>query len=76
MLLASLNFLPGEIMKDAEPHITVATRDLTKKAFSEAWPEISGEPFTGSFRVRSIFLLRHNGRYWDILEELPFRGDE
>lgn len=76
LLLSSFDFTPDEIMKGVEPHITVATRDLTREAFSEAWPEISGEPFTGSFLVRSIFLLRHNGRYWDILEELPFRGDE
>lgn len=76
LLLSSLDFAPDEIMKDVEPHITVATRDLTREAFSEAWPVISGEPFTGSFVVRSIFLLRHNGRYWDILEEFPFRGDE
>ena len=76
LLLSSLDFTPGEIMKGVEPHITVATRDLTKEAFSEAWPVISGEPFTGSFVVRSIFLLRHNGRYWEKLEEFPFRGDE
>lgn len=76
LLPGYLDFTPDEIMKDVEPHITVATRDLTREAFSEAWPEMRDEPFTGSFVVRSIFLLRHNGRYWDILEEFPFGGDE
>jgi 2'-5' RNA ligase len=76
LLLGSLDFTPDEIMKNVEPHITVATRDLTREAFSEAWPEMRDESFTGSFVVRSLFLLRHNGRYWDILEEYPFRGDE
>jgi 2'-5' RNA ligase len=73
MLLTSLKFLPGEVMKDAEPHITVATRDLTKKAFSEAWPEIKGERIISSFRVNSITLLRHTGKLWEILEDFNFR---
>jgi len=72
VLLKDLHFSPGEIMKDVQPHITVATRDLVKEAFSEAWPVIRGEEFVASFDVRSIFLLKHNGRCWDILEEFPF----
>ena len=72
VLLAELHFSPGEIMKDVQPHITVATRDLTKTAFNEAWPEFQKEDFRASFDVHSIFLLKHNGRNWDILEEFPF----
>jgi 2'-5' RNA ligase len=72
MLLTELNFTPGEIMKSLAPHITVATRDLTKDSFNEAWPEFQNEEFRESFEVNSIFLLKHNGRHWDILEEFPF----
>ncbi len=72
VLLTDLGFGPGEILNDLQPHITVATRDLAREAFSEAWQEMKNEEFISSFEVRSIFLLRHNGRNWDILEEFPF----
>jgi 2'-5' RNA ligase len=72
VLMAELHFSPEEIMKDVQPHITVATRDLTKETFSEAWPEFQKEEFRASFDVHSVFLLKHNGRNWDILEEFPF----
>jgi 2'-5' RNA ligase len=72
VLITELHFSPAEIMKDVQPHITVATRDLAKEAFSEAWPVIQKEEFKASFDVRGIFLLKHNGRNWDILEEFQF----
>jgi len=76
MLRTELNFTPEEIMKDMQPHMTVATRDLTKSAFSEAWSELQEEKFKASFEVNSIFLLKHNGRHWDIMEEFPFGRKE
>ncbi len=72
VLLTELGFGHDEIMNDVQPHITVATRDLARDAFSNAWQEMQDEEFVSSFEVRSIFLLRHNGRSWDLLEEFPF----
>jgi 2'-5' RNA ligase len=72
MLLDGLGFGQHEVTKELQPHMTVATRDLTKTAFSEAWPVMQKEEFTGGFRAESIFLLKHNGRNWDILREFPF----
>ena len=72
VLLEELHFQQREVMKSVQPHITVATRDLTKTAFSEAWAVFEEEEFNGSFNAESIFLLKHNGRSWDILEEFPF----
>ncbi len=72
VLAGELQFPKGEIMNDVQPHITVATRDLTKESFADAWPEMKDEEFSGSFQVRSLFLLKHNGKHWDILEEYPF----
>lgn len=72
VLMTELHFSPGEIMKDLQPHVTIATRDLTKEAFSEAWPEFQKKVFIASFDVHSIFLLKHNGKSWDILEEFAF----
>lgn len=71
VLMQELGFSMDEIMTEVQPHITVATRDLTRTAFSEAWPEFMDENFTGHFDVHSIFLLKHNGRNWDINEEFP-----
>lgn len=72
MLIDGLGFEPQEVMQDLKPHITVATRDLTKTAFTEAWPVMKEEVFKGGFRAEGIFLLRHNGRSWDILKEFQF----
>ncbi len=72
ILTGQLGFAVSEIMNDVQPHITVATRDLTKEAFREAWPEFQNEEFKGTFEVHSIFLLKHNGKNWDILKEFPF----
>jgi 2'-5' RNA ligase len=72
LLLAELHFSQEEILKEVQPHITVATRDLTKTAFREAWPELKDEEFRASFDVHSIFLLKHNGRSWDIFGEFNF----
>jgi 2'-5' RNA ligase len=72
VLMTELHFNPGEIMKDVQPHISVATRDLTNESFSEAWPEFQTEEFITSFDVHSIFLMKHNGMNWDILEEFQF----
>jgi 2'-5' RNA ligase len=75
VLLTEMGFGPDEVMNDIQPHITVATRDLTRETFAEAWPELQVEEFSGSFIVNSLFLLKHNGRNWDILEEFPFRNN-
>ncbi len=75
LLLDSLGFAESEIMKSVQPHMTVATRDLTKQAFAEAWSEFQDEEFTGSFSVGSLFLMKHNGRHWDIFREFAFRAD-
>jgi len=72
VLMTELQFSQAEIMKNVQPHVTVATRDLTKEAFNDAWTKLPKEEFRASFNVHSIFLLKHNGRNWDILEEFPF----
>ena len=56
------------------PHMTIATRDLSPEAFEKAWPEYREKSFEGAFQVQSIFLLKHNGRHWDILDEFSFPG--
>jgi len=74
VLLAQMGFPQDEIMTVVHPHITLATRDLSRDNFGQAWPKFEGREFAASFEVNSIFLLKHNGRNWDIFGEFTFGG--
>ena len=54
------------------PHMTIATRDLKEEAFYQAWAEFKDRPFEAAFEVRSLFLLQHNGQFWEIYREFKF----
>ena len=49
------------------PHITIAARDLYKKAFHEAWEVFSGKKYNASWIANGISLLRHNKKNWDVI---------
>jgi len=49
------------------PHVTLATRDLYKKAFREAWEVFSKKKYEASWIVNGISLLRHNKKNWDVI---------
>lgn len=55
------------------PHITLASRDLSKSMFHRAWSIYRHETFVEEFVVSSLALLKHNGKFWDIYREYPFR---
>ena len=54
------------------PHMTIATRDLSEASFHRAWPGFSDRPFEAAFRAESLFLLKHNGKAWDLYREFTF----
>jgi 2'-5' RNA ligase len=58
------------------PHMTIAARDLKKNFFYEAWEEFREKEFKRTFEVKSLFLLKHNGKYWDVLGEYLFGPKE
>lgn len=49
------------------PHVTLATRDLYKKAFHEAWEIFAVKKYEVNWEVNGISLLRHNKKNWDVL---------
>ena len=49
------------------PHITIATRDLYKKDFHEAWPLFRQKVFRESWQAEGISLLKHNKKNWDVV---------
>ncbi len=54
------------------PHMTIATRDLREQAFDQAWVEFKDRPFEAAFEVHSLFLLKHNGQFWEVYREFKF----
>jgi len=54
------------------PHITIATRDLQRVHFFEAWPQFEGRAWKESWTAASLALLRHNGNCWELAHEAPF----
>ena len=49
------------------PHVTIATRDLYKKAFNEAWEIFNRKEYNAEWKINSISLLRHNKKNWDVI---------
>jgi 2'-5' RNA ligase len=56
------------------PHITIATRDLDKNAFAEAWPHFEKQSYNVTFNATGISTLRHNSKDWDVIHTSPFAG--
>jgi len=73
VLVDELSFKENEISNNIHPHMTIATRDLTEKEFYKSWPEFEQRKFNASFTVKSLFLLKHNGKCWDIYKEFLFQ---
>jgi 2'-5' RNA ligase len=60
--------------REFHPHITIATRDLFKKDFAEAWPNFSVKEFKEKWEVKGISLLRHNKKNWDVVYTTQFKN--
>jgi 2'-5' RNA ligase len=66
--LISKSSFPIEV--DEKPftaHLTIATRDLYKKAFHEAWEVFKEKKYTASWNVQGISLLRHDEKKWEVI---------
>lgn len=69
------DIVPSDKKSIIHPHMTIASRDLKKEEFKAAWGEFKHRKFKAEFSARNIFLLKHNGKSWDILREQFFPGD-
>lgn len=73
------NFLPVEQLKTGRsfrPHITLATRDLSRRDFYLAWEEFKDRSFDALFSVEGLTLFKHNGKIWDNKTEFKFQNRE
>ena len=50
------------------PHMTIAFRDLKKKAFYEARAYFESQIFNAKFTAESVSILRHDGNIWQELK--------
>ena len=55
------------------PHVTIATRDLHKKSFYEAWKHFKGKKYEAGWMADGITLLRHNKKNWDAIAASQFK---
>ena len=69
------NLLPPKPERPLHPHITIATRDLSVPMFKRSFSNFKEKEFVATFPVHSLFLFRHTSRNWEILAEIPFKGD-
>ena len=58
------------------PHITIATRDLNKWAFADAWPHFQNRKFESEWTATGISILRHNKKNWDVIYTSQFKNIE
>ncbi len=49
------------------PHITIASRDLHKKQFEEAFPYFENKKYSAKWKPEGISILRHNKKNWDVI---------
>ena len=73
-LVSQLGFPDPRPDPKFHPHMTIATRDLDESDFEAAWEAFQSRRFRASFHMRSLFLLKHNGKTWDLFMEFPFHG--
>ena len=55
------------------PHITIATRDLHKKAFQDAWPIFENKKFKTEWEANGLSVLRHNRTNWEVIHTSMFK---
>jgi 2'-5' RNA ligase len=66
-LLAEEKFPLKKELRPFHPHITIATRDLYKKAFFEAWDIFQNKKYKAEWEAKGVSILRHNKKNWDVI---------
>lgn len=74
-LIAKNQFPITKEERPLRPHVTIATRDLHKKTFREAWEIFREKKYESSWVATGISLLRHNQKNWDVIFTSQFTGN-
>lgn len=54
------------------PHVTLAYTGQGSRDFETLWHAMPKEPFTATFTIHSLTLLRDDGHGWEIDDQYPF----
>lgn len=76
MLSHKLELKENEKATRFHPHLTIASRDLLRKDFPEAWASFKNRKYEASFTADRICLMKHNGKTWDIYRSFEFRAPQ
>ena len=60
-------------VKNFNPHLTIAYRDLTSENFEKAWKEYSSRTFEEDFVVDRVSLYKHYDRKWNLISSKELR---
>jgi 2'-5' RNA ligase len=74
-LLAKKLFPINKGERPLRPHMSIATRDLHKKAFHKAWEIFEEKKYENSWIVSGISILRHDQKKWDVIFTSHFTND-
>lgn len=74
-LLNSGDYPLKEDDRSFHPHVTIATRDLHKTAFTEAWEHFKEKRYAAEWIAQGISLLKHNNRNWDVIATSSFSAE-
>ena len=66
------HFTELESRRKYKPHMTLAFRALSPDMFHKAWKKYRSLRFQEDFAVSSIFLLKHNSKFWEVYREFQF----
>lgn len=73
-LLAKEKFFAKKEEHDFHPHVSIATRDLHKKAFYETWENFKDKKYKAEWNVNDISVLHHNKKNWDVVHTSQFKN--
>jgi 2'-5' RNA ligase len=73
--LAGLDFIEDRIpVESFHPHITLMTRDLSKKFYYPAFEALKDMEFEEEIDISSITLFRHDGKKWQGIKQIPLKN--
>jgi 2'-5' RNA ligase len=74
-LVAKKQFSISKEERPLRPHVSIATRDLHKKSFREAWEIFKEKKYENSWIASGISILRHDQKKWDVIFTSHFAND-
>jgi len=75
VLLYSALSIQNNCTHSFNPHMTVAFKDLRKSVFPLAWKYFSNLKYMRVFEVKQLYLLQHDGRQWQIVDDFKLAAN-